>query len=320
MTYDHKSLNRVIDDYNLSFSIYDFAKEYENNKKLQQAYSLYKQKNYESAFLLFEEMAFNDNHMAQYQIAYMYLHGEYVDQDSSKALHWYQQSANNGNVHAQIHLGVMYANGFMGLSLDYKLAEYWYKKALESNYKLAYYFLGILFMLEDNLDIEKSLHYNKLAAEEDIPQAQEVLGLLYKDGMYIDKDIPKAIYWLKKAANKNLLSASYSLGLVYTELQDFESAKYWYEKAAEQEYVPAQNNLGILYKQVYGDYEKAIFWYTKAAEQNSAESQNNLAVMYCLGLGVDINFHKAAFWAKKAISNGYDASDLWNHFELWKYS
>lgn len=47
---------------------------------------------------------------AQYKLADLYLSGEGAPQDQSKALEWFEKSANQGNVNAASQLGNIYYN------------------------------------------------------------------------------------------------------------------------------------------------------------------------------------------------------------------
>ncbi len=47
------------------------------------------------------------------------------------------------------------------------------------------------------------------------PKAQHVLGILYQNGLGVEKDINTAIYWLEKAAAQGLKEAESYLGHLY---------------------------------------------------------------------------------------------------------
>ena len=61
-----------------------------------------------------------------------------------KAVEWYQKAAEQGEVHAQYNLGVMYANG-QGVKQDYLKAFEWYQKAAEQGDADAQFNLGLLY-------------------------------------------------------------------------------------------------------------------------------------------------------------------------------
>jgi TPR repeat protein len=98
-----------------------------------------------------------------------------------KALAYYRRSAGLGNAGAQHALARSYWNGFLGLSVDYAQAR----------------------------------KYAELAAEQNFPDAQALLGLVYLNGAAIEKDEEKAFMYLQLAAEQNCPNAYHSLGSAY---------------------------------------------------------------------------------------------------------
>ena len=95
---------------------------------------------------------------------------------------------------------------------DNKLAELWYKKALDIDNKNIY--------------------------------AMFNLGLLYEN----EKKYDFAIKWYKQAAFLKDLRATVNLGLLYdNHLKNYQEAEKWYKKAIERESLDAMKNLSLLY-------------------------------------------------------------------------
>jgi TPR repeat protein len=97
----------------------------------------------------------------------------------------------------------------------------------------------------------------------------------------VPKDYPEAVKWFRKAAEQNLPIAQNNLGLCYQNGQgvtkDYPEAVKWYRKAAEQNLAIAQVNLGFCYYNGQGvtkDYPEAVKWYRKAAELLNALPDN----------------------------------------------
>ena len=65
---------------------------------------------------------------AQYRLATMYEEGTGVEQDLSRAVHWFRQAANQGHVEAQIALARMYSIG-QGVDQDAAWAWVWFDRA-----------------------------------------------------------------------------------------------------------------------------------------------------------------------------------------------
>lgn len=182
-----------------------------------------------------------------------------------------------------------------------------------------------------------------MAANQEIPEAQFVLGEFYKSGKYLPLDISKAKYWYNKAKEngyeqaearlkqidlitdkefssvdiKNLelsakvLKAAES-GLDYYAgrkgmKQDFYKAFKLLLSAAKKGHITAQYGIAGMYFHGEGtkcDLEKALLWYTKSAEAGLGASQNEVAKMHYNGVGCDKDIEKATYWLGKAADNG----------------
>lgn len=84
------------------------------------------------------------------------------------------------------------------------------------------------------------------------------------------------------------------------------------EKAQEGE-SSAQYRLGDCFYNGIGvnvDYQKAAFWFEKAAEQENVDAQYMLGLGYYLGNGFDKDFEKARLWFKKAADRGDELSQV----------
>jgi TPR repeat protein len=65
---------------------------------------------------------------AQVCLGLLYAKGLGVPRDYAKAAQWYEQAAKQGNVEAQFCLGVLYAKG-LGVPQDYAMTRHWWMKA-----------------------------------------------------------------------------------------------------------------------------------------------------------------------------------------------
>ena len=101
---------------------------------------------------------------AQYNLAWMYEHGEGVTQDYKKALKWYQLAVEQGDATAGHQLGVMHHYGW----------------GVKTNYK-------------------EALRFYRLAAPQ-VVQSQYSLGAMYYQGQGVDQDIVIAYMWFYVAA------------------------------------------------------------------------------------------------------------------------
>jgi hypothetical protein len=74
----------------------------------------------------------------------MYDQGKGVVQDYAEAILWYRKAAEQGDVLAQLNLGVMYDEG-KGVVEDYVEAIRWFRKAAEQGDARAQYNLGLMY-------------------------------------------------------------------------------------------------------------------------------------------------------------------------------
>lgn len=119
--------------------------------------------------------------------------------------------------------------------------------------------------------------FHKLA-KQGHPTAQHIIGMMYENGIGVEKNISKAVAY--------------------------------YEKSAMQDFGDAQCTLGRMYQQgnavVVKDAEKARDWLTKAAERNIPEAEYNLGMMHANGDGVPQDLAKASQYLQKASAHGVD--------------
>ena len=73
---------------------------------------------------------------AQYNLGWMYYHGNGVLQEYKESVRWYRKSAEQGYSKAQYNLGVMYAKG-QGVPKDSERAQMYWKKAAVSDHEEA---------------------------------------------------------------------------------------------------------------------------------------------------------------------------------------
>lgn len=180
---------------------------------------------------------------AQYNLGTMYLDGQEVTKDLSKAMEWLTKAAEQGHDMALIRLRSLHFGG--GASMNLCKSIDWWTKCAEQGYAEAQCFLGIIYL-------------------EDRGEAN---------------NLSKAIEWLTKSAEQGHLWAQYSLGETYSEYKKYSLAIEWYAKAADQGFGEAQFRLGVMYAKGMGvakNEAKAIMLWTKAAEGGHVDSRRKL--------------------------------------------
>jgi TPR repeat protein len=146
-------------------------------------------------------------------------------------------------------------------------------------------------------------------------KAQLTLGLIYDEGVGVERDRRKAAVWLEKAAEQGVPEAQFNIGTMYEigvgVRKDEAKALEWFEKAATQGLVDAQFNLANMYATGRGtkqDIAKAAEWYEKAATRGMTRAQVNLALLYMRGevkgQGIPRNNMKGYAWFSLAAADG----------------
>jgi hypothetical protein len=169
------------------------------------AYELYKEGRYTEAFPIYEDLAKKDGVIDQYNLGYMFQHGEGITKDSRQAAYWFEKSATQGYVIAQNSLAQMYSGGD-GIVQSYTQAAIWYEKAAMHGSSSAQVSLSWYYMngLGTNLDYKKAAYWNEQGANNGDPEGFNNLGYLYEHGLGVAKDLNKAAELYQNAINKGI--------------------------------------------------------------------------------------------------------------------
>ena len=130
--------------------------------------------------------------------------------------------------------------------------------------------------------LEEYVRYYKSAQRGDA-YSQYALGVLYRNGIYVDFDYEKSFYWTKKAAEAGITNAQGALGGMYLEgngtSRDLTKAFYWTEKAAKAGNTHAKHELGCYYLNGEGTSQnaiRAIYWFLEARKEGDTDAANVL--------------------------------------------
>lgn len=150
-----------------------------------------------------------------------------------------------------------------------------------------------------------------MAAEQGLKEAQNLLGMYYREYAY-PVDSHAAVEWFHKAAEQGLKEAQVNLALCYhsgfgVPVDKVKSEK-WLQAAAEQGSETALEHLVDWYTEGYltpTNRQMVIHWYRKAAEQGNLSAQYALGECYANGDGVAVNKTEAAKWYRLAADQLY---------------
>jgi TPR repeat protein len=123
-------------------------------------------------------------------------------------------------------------------------------------------------------DYQAALRELRPLAEEGVPEAQSVLGVMFADGLGVAENPPEALKWFRRASEQGLADAQLNLGSMY-----------------------------FLGRQVPEDHVEAVKWYRRAAEQGHPQAQFNLGSMYSVGQGAPRDYVLAYMWCTLSAAN-----------------
>jgi TPR repeat protein len=242
---------------------------------------------------------------------------ETIQYDTAETQEQCRQRAEQGDMIAQLYLGVMYGNG-IGTKQDLAKAAKWYQSAAEQGHPKAQYYLGIAYEEGRGIaqDDGEAIKWYKKAAKSEFSDAQFKLGLMTSEGRGVARNDAEAVKWFRSAAEYGNTSAQNHLGMMYAigrgVVHDSNTARDWFLKAAED---GDAITLGSLWQELI-----------KSAEQGNVEAQAIVGVilidnhdgsepseedlriyelLYAEGRGIKQDNAEAIKWFKKAAEQGF---------------
>jgi TPR repeat protein len=140
------------------------------------------QRNADAPFRSLASKADQGDADAQFLLGGLYDNGRGVPQDYVEAMSWYRKAADQGHIVAQHCLGWMYREG-KGVPQDDAQATEWYRKAVNQR----------------NADAQFNL---TAMANQGDADAQNHLGVTYRDGEDVPQDYTQAYKWFHLAASR----------------------------------------------------------------------------------------------------------------------
>lgn len=268
----------------------------------------------------------------------LYLFGEVIPANLTKAISCFTAASEQGYGKASYWLGRLHTDGIGQLEKDTQKAMNYYRKAIEQGYEEAREWME---QLQKNLvdetitDIEipqdKSDEELYKEAKNALEKAQfktayayfsyltqrnhaesfNELGDMYFYGRGMAINQAKALELYKKAAALDSVYGFFNVGFLYwngpEEIQDSEQALQYLKKAAQMGYTYALSFIGDIYRtgpEELIDYAEAKRYYQKGVDVNEINAIKGMALLYLLGQGVTQNNAMGAFYLKKAADKG----------------
>ncbi|MDQ6973961.1 MAG: tetratricopeptide repeat protein, partial [Mariprofundaceae bacterium] len=291
---------------------------------------------YDDAFHWYQNAANQGEAQAQYALAMMYIHGQIGDTDSHQAKSWLLRAAQQGFAKAQYQLGVL-----LGKKDGNKVSEHWLEEAAKQGMHQA---IRHLIAMYDGRNTakgsEKALAWLLTAKQKHLPhllslktsvlshlkkqaeggelQAIYLLGNVYRQGIFIEKNPTKAYQWMLKAAQKHHIQASEAVAamLLYGDgvVKDMKQAFHWYQASEQAGSSQAKSALGCMLVLGLGtpkNLQQGVAILKDTAQDGDARAALNLGIIEAEGLGGEINDDAAFQWFKRASDLGSVAAN--NH-------
>ena len=204
------------------------------------------------------------------------------------------KKAHNGDIRAQVQVGIALLKGDGTLS-DPAAAAEWFHRAANAGDPQAQTRLGFLYMegIGTQRDPREALNWFLRGALAKYPEAEYDLGMLYVEGSTGQPDPVEGVRWLTKAAAAGLAQARLNLGLFYSEggrgiPLDLAEGQRWLLAAAHSGSFCAEFNLGVVYNTGLGvrrDSREAQKWFQRSASHASRDGGLPEVIRLC-GAGI----------------------------------
>ena len=182
-------------------------------------------------------------------------------------------------------------------------------KSVGATYSLA---LAQLYGWIGYKDTEMAIENLQQGAKKDHPPSMVLLGELYEEGIYIEKNPYEAFNNYRKAAEIGdpigmaKLGHCYEIGLHVD--KDVDKAFNWYERATDTGSTEGMAQMGRCYMEgisVKANLKTGLDWYTKAAEANNLSAMNFLGEAMLQGRGQrSSNTSAGVSWLQRAAEFG----------------
>ena len=248
--------------------------------------------------------------------------------------------AEQGDDQAQLHLGLMYRDGY-GVMQDIREAEKWLRRSAEQENVTARIALGSIYSdpqspLQNDVKALMWLNFAVSQGSEEAHTLREALVTRMTPAQTMEaqrlgrefkseREYRNMAAELRPRAESGDALAQMKLGLLYYNGQgvarDYTEAARLFRQAAEQGDAYAQSNLGYMCETGEGvsqDYQEAAKWYLKAAAQGNTRAQFFVGKLYEKGQGVpqsDVN--ALSFYTLAAVNGDARAMSERNRLTVW---
>lgn len=279
------------------------------------AFGAFQRGYYLTALRLAERRAAQGDAIAQTLIAEIHANGLGVPQDIPKAIGWYAQADQNGDIQATFQLAMIYQNG-TGVPRNRQRATALFEKAAAGGHPAAMYNLGLLHVegLHAEPNLVRAAELIGKAAETGLPEAQYDFAIMLLEGAGIPPNTERALDLLEASAEAGLPAAQVEYAtLLYlgarTGTREAESAAVWYGRAAEAGNAVGQVRYAMMLATAEGvpqDFETAAMYRALARRQGLTDDTLDQLLRSADRETVARGEDRARFWPASPPANGAD--------------
>ena len=214
--------------------------------------------------------------------------------------------SNQGVTEAKILLAALLFNG-TGIKKDEASAVRLLEEAADEGNPDAMWRLGWLLLVQSELskftNDKSGLTLLEHAANNNVGDAQLMLGNIYREGKIVPRNYDLSVYWFDKAANQNVVEAIHSLGVAYyngwgVEV-NYEKSVHFLSIASQGGFTRSTFNLATMYRDGKGvtkDREKAKQLFLVAAKKGNINAMTQVSQDYFKGNGTERNIWEGTKW------------------------
>lgn len=261
----------------------------------------YKKKNdIPKAIFYYKKGCLYDSPWCAEELGSIYLAGNGTKEDIGKALKYFKLASKKELEYSIAMVGYIYYKYNEEFNEDYNP---WLLQAYSKGSSNAAYFLSkdllVKYYKGEDVDFDKLYEYTNFAAEKGIPGAIYHLGVIYEDGIGVDKDLLKGYLNYEKAALKGdgkayiKMANSFQHGTYYS--RNISLAIKSLEKISDEYIDDAIIQLINIYENGIGgelDYSKTNYYAGELLKYNKVEALKRLIKYNVLGIGVEVNKEK----------------------------
>ena len=239
----------------------------------------------------------------------MYLAGEGIVQNFSKALFNFHKACEVGNEVGCSEVGYMYEEG-KGVAQDYAKAVFLYEKSCKKGDGEGCDNLGYMYYkgLGVAQDYEKTASFLQKACDAGVVSGCMVLGNMYYTGKEVPRNYNSAISFFQKACSMGNADGCNDCGGIYLIGKDYSMASSYYQMACDMGNAVGCNSIGLLYflgRGVPQDYSQAKSLMKKGCDKGDSSGCMDLGNIYLVGQGeIAQNYSASVSLFQKACDLG----------------